>query len=52
MWACSRYEGKRNANIVLVAKPGERDNYEDPGIEGRMESYLVLKKQDGLLWTG
>jgi hypothetical protein len=32
--------------------PKERNNLEDPGIDGRMESECILGRSSGRLWSG
>jgi len=37
---------------VLVWKPEERDNFEDPGVDGMIISIWVFRKWNGGAWDG
>jgi hypothetical protein len=45
-------EEGRGVYRVLVGKPGERDHWGDPGVDGRVTLRRIFRKWDVGLWTG
>ena len=48
----ARMEDRRGLFKVLVGKPEERNNLQDPGIDGRIILRWILRKWDVEAWTG
>jgi hypothetical protein len=42
---------KRNVYSILVGKTEEKRHLQDPGVGEIMTLKLILKKQDGRMWT-
>jgi len=42
----------RGVYRVLVGKPGERDHWGDPGLDGRIILRCIFRKWDVVVWTG
>ena len=53
-WAghVARLEGRRGVYRVFVGRPKERDQLEDPGVDGRIILRWIFRKWDVGLWTG
>ena len=43
---------RRGSYSVMVGKPGERDHWGDPGVDGMLILRLIFRKCDVGLWTG
>jgi len=50
--ACSTYGGEKSLYRVLVGKLRERDNLEDPGLDGRIILRWIFRKWGVGAWTG
>jgi hypothetical protein len=50
--ACSAYGGRRGVYRILVGKPQEREDLEDPGVHGRIILRWIFRKWDVRAWTG
>ena len=50
--ACSTMGERRGVYRVLVGKPEERENLEDPGADGRIILRWIFRKWDVGAWTG
>jgi hypothetical protein len=42
---------RRGVYRVLVGKPGERDNFEDPDVDGRIILIWIFRMWDVRAWT-
>jgi hypothetical protein len=42
----------RGVYMVLVGKPGGRDHWGDPGVDGRIILRSIFKKYEVGVWTG
>ena len=52
MWHVARLEKMRGGRRILVGKVGERDHFEDVGVDGRKILKWVCKKWNGSIeWT-
>jgi hypothetical protein len=43
---------RRGAYRALVGKPEGRNNFEDPGVDGRIILKWIFERFDGGTWTG
>jgi hypothetical protein len=43
---------KRTAYMVSVGKPEGKDHWENRDISGKIILKWIIKKQDGVVWTG